>query len=466
MNLEINQIKIKFGKRVMTAYAGFSLLAGFLEKIHFREKITEIMSITEKSNNAMGIDAKVIGLLTTLLAGGKRFSHILHIGESANLLATIFKVKSIPRAGSSLTRGLFNKIKTFVQIRSIKEKCIQYLLEIIPWSKIKEDHLSFDSKVLVRYGNQVGAKKGYNKKKPGRKSHHPLVAFLSKSKYVLGINNRSGNKVSAAGVVKFFNNTYTTIKEKMNIISVLADSGFYLINFIESIEAKGLEYIIAAVISESIQAKLLEIKNWTFVCEGIDVSEFMFQHKDEKWTKDRRYVVIRQKKDILQDEAKGKQLCLFPEFDEFSEYKYSVLITNETAEPVNVWREYRQRPNDENTLKELQEDFGFDTFCMKKFWATETAMVIRVLLYNIFNLFREEILLTKDNPVKETLSTIRFKYLIIPGYLSFPARTTTLTMNILSKKLRNKIMYLINKVNQYVISDLSNCNAVEMSSMK
>jgi hypothetical protein len=44
--------------------------------------------------------------------------------------------------------------------------------------------LDLDSTVLTRYGNQQGAAKGYNIKKPGRKSHHPLMAFVSDCRMV------------------------------------------------------------------------------------------------------------------------------------------------------------------------------------------------------------------------------------------------------------------------------------------
>lgn len=39
--------------------------------------------------------------------------------------------------------------------------------------------LDFDSTVMVREGEQEGAAKGYNPKRPGRNSHHPLMAFVS-----------------------------------------------------------------------------------------------------------------------------------------------------------------------------------------------------------------------------------------------------------------------------------------------
>lgn len=44
--------------------------------------------------------------------------------------------------------------------------------------------LDRDSSVNTRYGNQEGAMKGYNPKKPGRNSHHPLISFVNDLKLV------------------------------------------------------------------------------------------------------------------------------------------------------------------------------------------------------------------------------------------------------------------------------------------
>ena len=45
----------------------------------------------------------------------------------------------------------------------------------------RNDNLTVDfaSSVLTRYGGQEGAKRGYNAQKPGRPSHHPLLAFVN-----------------------------------------------------------------------------------------------------------------------------------------------------------------------------------------------------------------------------------------------------------------------------------------------
>ena len=67
---------------------------------------------------------------------------------------------------------------------------------------INEGTLNFDSSVLTRYGDQDGARKGYNPKKKGRSSHHPLLAFLSNG-YIVNFWNRSGDTGSGQGVKDF-----------------------------------------------------------------------------------------------------------------------------------------------------------------------------------------------------------------------------------------------------------------------
>ena|SRR5579859_4279251 len=40
-----------------------------------------------------------------------------------------------------------------------------------------------DSTVFERYGKQEGVKRGYNPRKPGRGSHHPLLAVLGEPRH-------------------------------------------------------------------------------------------------------------------------------------------------------------------------------------------------------------------------------------------------------------------------------------------
>jgi hypothetical protein len=76
---------------------------------------------------------------------------------------------------------MFNKLKSLKTAEALSRNVWAYLVQLIPWKTIGEDWLTFDSSVLVRYGEQEGAKKGYNPAKHGRPSHSPLLAFLNGS---------------------------------------------------------------------------------------------------------------------------------------------------------------------------------------------------------------------------------------------------------------------------------------------
>ncbi len=304
--------------------------------------------------------------------------------------------------------------------------------------------MSLDSTVITRYGEQDGAKKGYNPNKRGRPSHHPLLAFLNESKVVLNLWNRSGNTSSANNIIEFFECCYQRIVSLIKIKGVLADSGFYMESFIEAIESKGLFYVITAKLYSTVQRKIYDIDNWREVQSGISVSEFNYKHP--AWKKSRRYVVVRQsiKK---RKKALGRQLKLFGMELETLEYRYGIWVTNMTDDPLTVWRSIRLRSNDENTIKELKYDLALSGFSMAQFYSTEAAMLVRCMVYNLLLVFKMTFLPEKERT--QRISTLRFKYFIIPAHLGKDNRGRWLRLSVFSSKLKSKIQSILNDISTY-----------------
>ena len=450
--IEINKVGIKFTNKKLTAYGGFSLLAAFFEKIKLREKLEEIIPVNESSPNSKGIYSKVMAYTLVIYAGGNRFSHLLYLG-CQEILATLFSVGKLPIASTTMTR-FFRKIKKMKEVEAMSEGLWGYLSKLIPWKEIKEEWLTFDSTVLERYGKQEGAKRGYNPKKKGRGSHSPLLGFLNRSRYVVNLWNRPGNVASGNNIIGFFESTWQRIEGFIRIKGVIADSGFYLRKFIELLEQKELIYIIAARLYHPLQRKIYAQENWKEIAEGIWVTEFYFRHED--WQIDRRYVAIRQ--DIKRRQhAMGKELSLFGEDFDMGSYRYSVWITNSKDDANEVWKQCRPRANDENTIKELKEDFALGGFSMKNFYSTEAAMLLRVFIYNLFVLFRYEILGQKEK-IKR-LKTLRYQYFVVPAQLGGDGRGQVLRISVVTKKIKAKLLYLFNQIKQYVPFESDNCNA-------
>jgi hypothetical protein len=255
-------------------------------------------------------------------------------------------------------------------------------------------------------------------------------------------------------IIGFFESTWQRIDGCIDIRGIIADSGFYLREFIELLEQRRLIYIITARLYHPLQRMVYAQQKWEQIAEGIWITEFFFRHAD--WITDRRFIAVRQ--DIKRrPHAMGKEMSLFGNDFDMKDYRYSVWITNSQDTACEVWKQCRPRANDENTIKELKEDFALGGFSMKYFYSTEAAMLIRVFIYNLFVLFRHQILGQKEKI--ERLKTLRYKYFVVPAQLGGDGRKPILRISVFAEKVKSKLLYLFNRIKQYVPHDFGNCNA-------
>ena len=455
---KVNQVAIQFTSKPISAWGGIaSLVAPFLEQINFRGWVEKNIPIQESSNNSKGVYEKIIAQFLTILCGGSRFNHLSWWGHGIEAMTKSFGLKWLPKSASTITR-FWGKVNKQSISEKLSESCRAHAGEIIDRDGIFEDYLNLDSTVLTRFGEQEGAKIGYNPAKRGRASHHPIIAFIG-SGYVVNLWNRSGNTFSGQNAAEFFEQSRLALNEDFYIKGVLCDTGFYDIGFIKYLEEKCFRYIMAVPMSQTFQRQIHRIKKWRKVDEGIEVGDFYFEHLDKKWTKKRRYVVIKQEITRRRKKVRGKQLKLFKDDEEWKERRFSLLITNDSlTSPVEIWREYRPRANDENVIKDLKEGYGLDSFSLKNFWATEAVMVITALVFhNLIHYLNRKVL--NAHTSKEQLKTIRSKYLILPAQLGKAGRYPILRLGVQNRKFRSKIIYLFEKIRQ--INWTFNCNAVE-----
>lgn len=96
----------------------------------------------------------------------------------------------------------------------------------------------------------------------------------------------------------------------------------------------------------------------------------------------------------IQDRPKatGKQLRLFQDSDIYNNYRYHCFITNLTLSAQQIWNLYKERADAENRIKELKDDFGFDSFNLHSFYGTEAVLNMVMLAYNLMSLFRQSII--------------------------------------------------------------------------
>jgi hypothetical protein len=451
----VGQVQITFTNKPLTAWGGVcSLVAKFLERIRFREWVLANMPIEERSPNAKGLYEKVLALLLTSLTGGTRFSHLTWWSHGMEGLKACLAVEWLPQAASVLTR-FFGKFRQRHN-EALRAAAVGLAGELIRAEKITEDTLILDSTVCERYGAQEGARKGYNPRKPGRPSHHPLKAGLGCG-YVVNLWNRRGDTHSAHQCIVFYEQTRRELPEGLRIRWTLADSGFGEEGFLEHLEGKGDPYIVALRLTAYVQQAIRGVREWKELDAGVEVAEVTMALST--WKKARRLIMIRQHVPT-RPKASGKQPLLFRDLAEHREYRYGVLVTSDTLRaPEEIWRTYRSRAKEENCIKELKEGYGWHEFNVHSFWGTEAAMLlIGMVCYNLVHHLNRCVLKSAEESVAR-VKTLRLKVLAIPAVYGCGGRRPTLRLGVRDRSLRARIRYWLQQIQRLDLR-LFNRNAV------
>lgn len=395
---------VSFTSKEITPWGGMVFLKQMLDKMRFSDIVRKCEHLpTSGSNRGYSPEVILEAFIASIWCGATRFMHT-ELTRLDPALVRIFGWKSVP--AQDAYKRYFSK---FEQVTNLEVS--QYFYSWL-FDNYHFDHftLDIDSSILTRYGNQVeGAKKGYNPKKKGRNSHHPLIAFVSDVNLVANMWLRSGDTSSANNFLSFLEDTLQKLQNK-TVGLIRLDSGFFQSDILDYLEQRNTDYIIAAKFTHPIQRIIADHKAWIHLDDGIEICEQTY--KSDSWNKERRLVIVRQRIKERPN-ATGKMLSLFPDDEQYRNYRYSAYVTSMKLSPVEIWRLYRGRANAENYIKELKYDFGFESFNLKGFYATEAALTFAMIAYNLMSLFKQFILQEKT---QRRLSTLRFRTFAIGAY--------------------------------------------------
>lgn len=397
---------IKFVNKEITPFGGLSLFLKMLERCHFDEHLSQCDLPSQGSNRGYDPLQLILGLFAGVWCGASCYGHLDVVRYDAVLCRLLGWKRG---ADHRAYQRYFNKFSQAINQRVFSELYGWFFSEL----QFDNYTLDFDSTVMVREGTQEGAAKGYNPKRPGRPSHHPLLAFVSDVRMVANYWLRPGNTSASTNYLAFLDDTLSRLHGK-HVGLVRMDSGFFAKDILEYLEHKELHYIIACRFNNRIKYSLTHERKWVEVTDGLEISESTY--KADCWEKPRRIVMVRQEVE-KRPKAAGKQvrqLELFEDADDFGKYRYSCFVTDLTLPAKVVYDSYRGRADAENRIKELKYDFSIDDFVSNNFWATEACGSFIVLAYNFMSLFRHALV---NSGRKQFLKTIRYEMIATPAYL-------------------------------------------------
>jgi hypothetical protein len=192
---------------------------------------------------------------------------------------------------------------------------------------------------------------------------------------------RPGNTHSANNILAFLEATLRHLGSK-TVGLLRADSGFFdeaVMNFLHS---KSIAYIISTRLTPALQQAMVSQCKFWIVEPGLEIGEISYQAHG--WKEARRVVIVSQSIKA-RAQAPGKTLRLFAAEPDIQGWRYGAMVTSLELPALQIWRLYRGRADYENRIKELKADFGLDSFNMAKFWATEAALGMAMLAYNLMN---------------------------------------------------------------------------------
>ncbi len=410
-------LPIEYSDKPVTPFGGMAIMKRFLDQVGIREKLGSLDLPSPGSNRGYRSEQIIESFWLNVWTGASRYVHCNWLREDA-VIQDIFGFKSMP--SQSTYSRFFGK---FSQARNnaVFPELQQWFFDQINIGPVTVD---FDSTVITREGKQEGAALGYNPNRRGRNSHHPLLAFVGETKMVANAWLRPGNTAASSNCEAFMDETFEQSLGGQQVGLVRADSGFYTEKILNCLEARALNYIIAVRCYPNIKRSIYGLKDWVEICDGIDVCEFIHQSA-QKGAKPRRHFVVR-KRIERRPEAGGKLL-----FEDLPEYRYNSYVTNLELPVVQIWNLYNGRADCENRIKELKQDFGLESFCLKDFWATEASFRWIMVAYNLMMLFQHAGL---NQGRTRTLKTLKSQCFAIGAWTSDHARKTVLKLSLPRKK--------------------------------
>ena len=363
--------------RAVTPFGGLSVFIEFLKRIGFPERVSQDMPVCLKSNNAIPAGETFTAFLVAGVAGARRFAHSSML-RADRALHALLGMKRFPTDGT--IRNLFKRFTQGMVVR-MYEPLWAWQLERLP-KREGGYSLDLDSTVFERYGQQEGARKGYNPKKHGRASHHPLLAVLGEAHFILHGWLRSGNTTAGRGAVEFLKEALAKLPPQEWIRVVRADAGFFDQELLQYLEESTLSYIVVARLTRWLKPEAARVQEWRALDAVYAVGEFQLQLWG--WDRARRFVVVR-------EEIRERKSSLGRKLFDVPGYTFRIFVTNRADAPEEIWRDYNQRACVEQRIEELKSDLAADDFCLQEFFATEAAFLGVLMLFNLLAEFQRAV---------------------------------------------------------------------------
>ena len=397
-----------FKGKNLTPYGGLWPVATMLEKLDFQKLVEGTLTIG-RIPRVMTIYQFVLGMLLAIYVGFARLHQIRFVAQDP-MLTGVLKVTELP-GQSTFWRFLaslnLNVARQLLQLQRMLRERVWQAANV----QLQSITVDTDTTVHTLYGQQMGARKGYNPKNKGKKSYQPILTFVAETREYIWGELRNGDRPSGKQIARHLQDVFAALPRCVATIFARADSGFYCWEAIQTYEKAKAHFIVVARKTSRLLEQL-QAADWKPSPKTDAHQQCEFWYQPEGWGKAYRFIALRYQKKEEQAPGEREQYQLF----DTSEYTYRVFVTDMgRAIDLLVWF-YNQRAGAENLIKEANNDAGLAAHPSGN-WATNCVHFQLVMLaYNLncwLLLFQRDEGVAVDELQHTTLATARLRFLFV-----------------------------------------------------
>lgn len=401
-----------FESKNLTAYGGLLPVATMLEKLGFQQVVEETLRV-KRVTRAMTLYQFVLAMVLALYVGFSRLNHLRFLAREP-MLVGILKVLRLPPQCTfwRFLASLHSEMAR--QLLEVQRRMRQRVWEAAH-VRLKAVTLDTDTTVHTLFGQQMGARKGYNPQHKGKKSYQPILTFLAETREYVAGELHNGDRPSGAQIARHLERAWAALPEGVETVYARADSGFYCGEAVQAYEGRGCAFIISARKTGRLVDEL-KAADWKPSPRTDADGQCEFRYQPEGWKKTYRFVALRYVKEKKPEPGQAEQYQLF----ETADYRYRAFVTN-MAYAVDrlVWF-YNQRAGAENLIKEANNDAGLAAYPSSRWAMNCNHFQLALLAYN-FNcwlmLFHREEIARVEALKHTTLATSRLRFLFLAAKL-------------------------------------------------
>lgn len=402
-------IKTSFSGCNITRYSGVKVICEYLNKEAIVSMLNKSFPTTWSNSRKFGVNQSLLSIILASLCGVNRLSKIAKFTQDGLIHSVLNLEKGIN------ANALSNTLKSLSEkgARLLQEKLLHKSKLWLAKSQLRSITLDADSTVSSVCGNQEGTAKGFNSKKKGAKSYHPLLLFVSELKLLYHSWFRTGSAYTSNGIEVFLQEVYSSLPNQINTVFFRADSGFFSGSLIEQLKSFGWDFLIKVKLKNL--KSLMTEQEWEEIRPGIWVCKFDYKNANLKSSL---------KLKALRSIKEYKELDFFGEKELVPVYEYACYASNLDLDAIELHNLYKQRSTSETWIEQVKTQLNAGNTLTQDFWANDILWQLGVLSYNLSVMMRYK----EKKFFKQEHNTFLDWFIKIPGRIIRSGKTIELKM--------------------------------------